>query len=207
LLLDIKTALEIVDKISKWMTQIVHESRASQEKEDAQLLGEAAKLLASLRALDNSIHSLVGKLTVFDLDWAPDRRNQLITDINDFAHREDIVTVIRQSLRELQALMPKAKEEDWKLAVEVFGCGADLLRALSDSPVTPFPNTDALREFAMRIKKAESSNDVQRVVEKSELVLNVLDRRRLAAADQVFGRLKGQILARYPGLPRPDWRV
>jgi len=203
----ITAAVAIIGKISTWITPILAGRRAIDEKKDAQLLAETGKLLASLRALDNAIHSLVGQLTLFDLDWTQERRHQLLTQINDFAHKEEIITIIRQALRELQALMAEAKEEDWKLALKVFGCGADLLRGLSDSPVTPFPDTDALREFAMRIKKAQNQSDVATVIEKSEKVLNVLDRKQLSAADETFGRLKGQILARHPKLPIPDWEL
>ena len=204
-MLDIKVALETIGLISKWVANILAERRSEQEKKDAQLLAETGKLLISLRALDNTIHSLVGQLTLFDLDWPLTRRNELIAEINDFAHREEIITIIRQVLRQLPQLWAGAKEEDWKLSLEIYGCGTDLLRTLSDSPVTPFPDTDALREFAMRIKKAENQADVEAVIAKSEVILNILDRKRLAAADEVFGRMKGQILARHPKLPNPNW--
>jgi hypothetical protein len=199
---DIKTSIEILDKLSKWLRDIVARSSGEQQR-DAVLLGETGKLFIALRALDNEIHALLGQLTLFDLDWPVARRQTLMEQINAFAHREQIIRMIRESLKEVQKLMGGAKKEDWKLALEVFGCGASILRTMSDSDATPFPDTDALRDFVMRIKNAKTADEVQKVIQSAKEILDLLDRKRLAAADEAFGRLKGQILLRHPTLPAP----
>lgn len=179
--------------------------RGNDEQNDVRILVQTDKLLTSLRALDNAIHLHVGQLTSCDLDSLTERRNEHIKQINDFAHREEIIDDIRESLRTLEVLKADANKGDQALVLKIFECGADILRALSNSPVTPFPDTDALRDFVMRIRKAQDEQDVQQIICESNKVLRVLDRDCLGVAKEAYGTLKGQIQRRYPKLLKPDW--
>ena len=174
--------------------------RGKDEQNDVQILVQTDKLLTSLRALDNAIHLQVGELTSCDLDSLTRGRNELIKRISDLAQREELIDDVRESLRTLEVLQVNANKGDQALVTKIFECGADILRVLSNSPVTPFPDTEALRDFVMRIKKAQDEQDVQEIVREANRVLNVLDRGRLGAATEAYGTLKGQIQLRYPKL-------
>jgi nucleoside phosphorylase len=174
--------------------------RGKDEQNDVQILVQTDKLLTSLRALDNAIHLHVGELTSCDLDSLTRERNELIKQISDFAQREELIDDVRESLRTLEVLQVNANKGDQALVTKIFECGADILRVLSNSPVTPFPDTEALRDFVMRIKKAQDERDVQEIIREANKVLNVLDRGRLGAATEAYGTLKGQIQLRYPKL-------
>lgn len=178
--------------------------RGKAEQNDVQILVQADKLLTSLRALDNAIHSHLSELTYCDLESLKKRRNELIKQTSDFAHREELIDDVRESLRTLEVLRRSANKDDETLVSKIFDCGVDILRALSGSDVTPFPDGEALRDFLMRIKKAQNDEDVQTIIFESNKVLNVLDRGRLAAATEAYGTLKGQIQLRYPGVLKPE---
>jgi hypothetical protein len=80
------------------------------------------------------------------------------------------------------------------------------LRALGDdSPVTPYHDPEELRSFLKAIKSAQTSEEIQSVIQQSEKILKVYSRGILRDADCAFGKLKGEILSRHLGLPDPGW--
>src|SRR5690606_25633020 len=104
----------------------------------------------------------------------------------------------------LQVFTTEADEYDRSLLLTLAEHGARLLQTLSGSYVTPFPDVDALREFAERIRNANNEADAGRIVETARETLELLDRAALAEADEIVGTLRGRILARHPGLPDID---
>lgn len=204
---DIKTGIEIIEKISRWTSKVVAGRSGKKERRDAQILAEAGTLLTSMRTLDNAIHAHIGPLLLFDAGWSQERREEIVGQINDFAQKEEIIAAIRRSLRGLQVFMTEADEYDRPLLLALSEHGAQLLRTLSGSYVTPFPDVDALREFAMRIRNARDGADVQQVGETAKETLELLDRKSLAEADEIVGTLRARILGRHPDLPDIDWRI
>ncbi len=212
---DIREGIEIIRNIHAWIKNILHERKSKQEKHDAQLFGKSASLLISLRALDNGIHHVLGKLILFDPDWSRDERTAVLNEIVDFAGREEIVTTVRDSLRDLDHLMREENakgerltiEDDRELLTYIFEYGAKILRELSGSPVTPFPDRDALRDFIGRIKQAKDEESRKNVVETSEKVMNLLE--RTYREEEVFPKLlalKHQMMKRHKWLQKDiDW--
>lgn len=170
------------------------------EQNDLQILVQTDRLLSSLRALDNAIHLHLGELAACDLGSLTKRRESIIKQINDFAQKEELVDDIRESLKTLEVFKVNANMSDRALVSEIFECGADILQTLSKSTVTPFPGREALRDLLIRIEKAQKEQDVQEIINESNKILEVLNRRRLGKATEAFGTLKGQILFRHPGL-------
>jgi hypothetical protein len=162
-------------------------------------------LLAAVHTLDNTLRAVISKLNLFDASWSPERRDQLILEINAFANQEQILPILRVYTDQLEMYLREAQYVDQGETQEILQCARGTLAALGDSPVTPFPDTYALRLFLQDIKDARTTDDVVSVIQQSDTALKVVERDVLAKADQAFGRLKGQILSRYKALPDPGW--
>ncbi|MCP5061664.1 MAG: hypothetical protein GY936_04265 [Ignavibacteriae bacterium] len=181
---DIKESLEIIKNVHGWIKNILNEHRSMQEQHDAQLLGKAVSLLYSFRALDNGIHAVLGKLILLDVGWSREKRLSLLNEIMEFSHREEIITIIRDSLRDLNYLMWKQNDKGEQVTIEedleqfklIFDYGARIVNKLSDSPVTPFPDRDALRDFSEKIKNAKDDESVNNIIATSTQVMDLLQR-------------------------------
>jgi hypothetical protein len=204
---DLKVLVEIADKTSSWLGQVIDHSKNKKEQQAARLLATAGILVTSMRTLDNSLRAVMRELNLFTTEWPQERRDQLIKSINEFANNEQILPAIRQYYEQLGSLLYEEQAEDQADAQEVLECARGILAAMGESVVTPFPDTNALRTFLDLIKRANTSEEVLSAVEQSETVLEVVGRNVLARADLAFGRLKGQILRRHRGLLDPGWSV
>lgn len=204
---DLKVLLEIVDKASSWLGQVIAQRNNKKEQQAARLLATAGILVAAMRTLDNSLRTIMSELNLLTGEWPQERREQFVQRINEFANDEKILPVVRQYSEQLSSLLKKPQAEDRKDAQEVLECARGILWALGESVVTPFQDTEALRTFLALVKRANTKDDVLSAIEQSEKVLAVVRRDVLARADLAFGRLKGQILQLHSELPDPGWSV
>jgi predicted alpha/beta hydrolase family esterase len=164
------------------------------QDDNTQILNAATDLVTALRALDNAIRLHLSELTLFKPSWSQERRDRVIKEIKDFAHREELIVRVRQSRHKLDQLRFRIKlgEEDQKLVLKILNAGTDLLGALGGF-VTPFRDIDVLIEFLNCIDQAQDSQDAQNVIERSKKTLEILDREVLASLDEILGILKGRM--------------
>jgi len=203
---EIVALLELKDRAEKWFEHIRTDDKHQQdEQQAARLLETSGILLAALRTLDNTFREVIRELSLFDSAWTKDQRDRAINRVNQFANEEKILPIIRQYHEQLIIILPDTNSVDEVPAREMIRCTDDILWALGDSDVTPFPDTIALRNFLRSIQRAQTTEDVNRVIQQSDEVLDILDRKVIARADSAYGKLKGQILRRYPNLPDPRW--
>ncbi len=203
---DIKESIEIVRSIHGWIKNIIDEHQSMQEQHDAQLLGSTVSLIYSFRALDNGINTVLGKLIILDEGWSKKERLALLYEITEFAHSEEIITLIRDSLRDINHLLFKTNDkgerithkEDFDQFDKIFQYGAEIVRQMSGSPVTPFPDRDALRDFSDRVKGAENNEDINNIIETSTRIMDMRQRTyRESELSEELSRLKHQIMERH----------
>lgn len=202
---ELNALLGIVDKAQSWLSQVFAQRKNREEQQAANLLAAAGILVAAMRTLDNSLRAITSELNLFTPEWPQERREELVQRMNAFANDEKILPVVRQYSEQLERLLPNAQAGDEEDARAVLECARGILAALGDSPVTPFPDTTALRAFLMLIKQASTPEDVKMAIEQSDSVVALVGRDVLRRADLAFGRLKGRILQRHQKLPKPSW--
>jgi hypothetical protein len=201
----------VVGRIYGWGELAIETTPLEGEQEAAYLLRNAGVLILALRTLDNRWHETMAELRLFDSDWPTERREHVISRVNNFAGQEAILPVVRHSVAELEAALESPKSEDLGLPDfqeqlrELVACGRTILAAVGESPVTPFKDTTELTRFLDNIKRAKTAEEVESVRHDLENALGVLDRRILASADKAFGELRFGVLRRYPSLPDPGW--
>src|SRR4030088_1074315 len=204
----------LVSKIYEMGERAVGRAHTSEEQRAAYVLRNAGMLLAAIRTLDNQVHSTIGALRTFNPNWTDEQRSQVTTRINDFAGRELVLPVVRQSLTELTGTL-----NDWqtwqltKIKTEpirqLLTCGLSIQVAAGASDVTPFDDARTLRTFLEGVRTASTSREIDAVIKQADAVLEAFDRRTVADADHAFGELRQDILPLYPGLQDavPDWAV
>lgn len=212
----VKSLLDIVDKIQQWAREAVKPGITKEKETFVQILENAAKLVAALRTLDNVFKRIVGQLTLFHSGWSNERREMVLSELNDFARQEHILPIIRQSLNTLRGL------KNYGIAPHIFDTieklishadkvyqsieGKSAIKGGPDYKLTPGPASAHIAWLLANVYAAKEPDEAN-IRYTAEAAINVIDRKSLMGADQEFGKLKGYILAQYPDIPDPGWAV
>jgi hypothetical protein len=201
-----KALFDVMEKAYSWAKKVSDNSKNIREQQDSRILATSGVLVASLRTIDNMFRNILSELRLFESDWAPERRQQIITRIREFAEQEHVIRIIRESVSQLEVFESEA--DDLSESVNtLLSCGKGILNAFEDSTVTPFPSVIDFRNYLQSIKNAQNELDVKFVIKDTDRYIDSFDRSILREADETFGKLKGLILKRNPNMPDPGWSV
>ena len=178
-----------------------NEGRRRRDDDDI-ILKAATDVVDSLKALDQAAHNYLTDLVLFKPnDWPSERRKKAIEDINAFARREEIIPRTRQSLGTLEFSVKEAGDKDKKLIQTIINLGEELLKALGGPDATFFRDLNELEVYLHNIETAQSPQETQAVIDKTQAVLKVLNRDKLATLERTLGNLTSQIGHRHGAPP------
>jgi len=201
-IIPVKTETAVPDRIEGPVRiPISNESKRRRDDDDI-ILKAATDLVESLKALDQAVHKHLTDLVLFDAkNWSDEQRNEAVKDINAFARREEIIPRIRHSLGALEVSAEKADDADKELIQTIINLGEKLRTSLGGPDATFFPHLNELEVYLHNIKTAQSAQEVQTVIDKTNATLRVLNRDTLAVLERTLGKLTSQIGHRHGAPP------
>jgi hypothetical protein len=196
--------------IYDWAESAVNQSRERNEKQAIYMLRNAAVLVAALRALHNSIKTILGRVSLLDPDTPHEQRIALMQEINDFARRDFILGFIRQVERELRELLYKEENLDYSHRTKLerlLQYAGSTLRAAHDPYGSPFQTIEGLERFLHGIKEAHTVQEIETLKQAAAETIRAFDSRILVDADDAYSALRVDLFRRYPSLPDPSWTM
>jgi hypothetical protein len=151
--------------------------------------------LDALRDLDNEVRKTIAPLTRFHKNWSEDQKRQAIADVQRLSDKEKILPKVRRLVAELELKLSKPgdlPEAVSAAADAVLNIGKTTLTALGGrqpSEVTPWKSARELACLLDAVEKATTDGMAQYVRDQAGKVVTIVDRRDLAEADELAGRL------------------
>jgi hypothetical protein len=141
-----------------------------------------ARLIRTVRALDNAVRDHLVALEHFHESWPSDRREDAISRVAVFANRSELIVAVRDALAAVAAVANQQPQPDasWACAL-----ARDYLLALGTEPgaPTPFPSQSELERYVSLIRAAAVPSEAERVREFTRRISRILEPHRLEEAE------------------------
>jgi len=217
--------VKLVVEAGKWLVEVINKRKNNNEQVAAHILKEAGVLTASLRELYNSTQKVLAPFLLFEADWPKEKRIMLFDSLSEYVREKVIISTIRVSVSTLNDYYSHPENINQSLwesiqphMINMLDRATYILHAVEgEIPSDDFSDVLDLETFWRALKQvtaeqenlqylAECEDDyIPSVARMAAKALGELDRGLSAEIEEEFGKLKGDILRKYPYIPDPLW--